>query len=416
MLLPERHRYAALLALIAVAILVLGYLLRPGSKSLAKRADDLTVTRAELENLQQLVRRNNLRNLSSNFVATAEDAIAHVALIQPWTTNGVLVSDIGLIVPKRFDALPRQIGTSSGTLQQPIVPAAWIPGLPFVIGRTQPDADVTPARIGKNSPAQGGWVLVVGRSASGQMLLSPGILDGVTPVTCGPFIQNRWQTTIPLNQTHLGAGLFDLAGDLHGVVVPCDDGPAIIPIPEIRRAISNASGDPATVLARYGIRFAVNKASPRTAVVSEIWDDWPADQAGVQPGDEIVSMDGQAVALPQDAVAILLRNTNAEHDLRLRRDARNVTAHVNAMSLEAAASARPAIYTETSEGVAVTRVPRGSSADAAGILPGDRILEINGKADTRELMDQAFGQFRVAEPVTVVVRRPGRRIQILVQP
>ena len=86
------------------------------------------------------------------------------------------------------------------------------------------------------------------------------------------------------------------------------------------------------------------------------------------------------------------------------------------MSLEAAASARPAIYTETSEGVAVTRVPRGSSADAAGILPGDRILEINGKADTRELMDQAFGQFRVAEPVTVVVRRPGRRIQILVQP
>src|SRR5690348_15057657 len=141
MLLPERHRYGAVLALVAVAILGLGYILRPARMSLAKRADDLTVTRAEIENLQQLVRRNNLRNLSSNFVSTAEEAIAHVALIQPWSTNGVLTPDLGLIVPKRLDALPRQISTSSGTLQQPIAPAAWIPGLPFVIGRTQPDAE-----------------------------------------------------------------------------------------------------------------------------------------------------------------------------------------------------------------------------------------------------------------------------------
>src|SRR6185369_744766 len=375
-----------------------------------------TVTRAEIENLQQLVRRNNLRNLSSNFVSTAEEAIAHVALVQPWSTNGVLTPDLGLIVPKRLDALPRQISTSSGTLQQPIAPAAWIPGLPFVIGRTQPDAEVTRARIGTNAPTQGGWVLVVARSAFGQMSLSPGIFDGITPVACGPFIRTRLQTTIPLNQTHLGGGLFDLAGDLHGVVVPCDDGPAIIPIPEIRRALSNASSDSTIVLASYGIRFAGNPASPRTSVVSEVWDDWPSDQAGVQPGDEIMSVDGQTVALPQDAVAILLRNTSVEHDFRLRREGRNVTAHINAMNLATAASVRPAVYTDISDGVEISRVPRGSSADAAGLSPGDRILNINGRPVTPELLDRAFGQFRVAEQVMVVIRRPGRRLQIVVRP
>lgn len=416
MLLSERHRYGATLALIAVVILVLGYLLRPAPARLAKRADDLTVTRAEIENLQQLVRRNNLRNLSSNFVAMAEDALAHVALVQPWATNAVLTPDLGLIVPKRLDALPRQLSTSSGTLQQPITPSAWIPGLPFLIGRTQLDAEVTRASIATRPPAQGGWVLVVARNAFGQMLLSPGIFDGIIPAACGPFIQNRLLTTIPLNQTHVGGGLFDLAGDLHGIVVPCDDAPAIIPIAEIRRAIGNASTDATLVLARYGIQFAGKAGSPKTTIVSELWDDWPADQAGVQPGDELISVDGQSIAIPQDAVATLLRNANAEHDFRLRREGRNVTSHVDAMSLQTAANVRPAVYTEPSEGIAITRVPRGSSADTAGIAPGDRILSINGKPANQALIEESCGQFRVAAPVNVVVSRPGRRVFKVVQP
>jgi S1-C subfamily serine protease len=416
MLLSERHRYGATLALIAVAILVLGYLLRPAPARLAKRADDLRVTRAEIENLQQLVRRNNLRNLSSNFVTTAEDAVAHIGLIHPWATNAVLTPDLGLIVPKSLDALPRQLSTAIGTLQQPIVTSGWVPGLPFVIGRTQLDAEVTRARIATGAPAQGGWVLVVGRGSFGQMLINPGIFDGLISAPCGPFIQNRFQTTIPLNQTHIGGGLFDLAGDLHGVVVPCDDAPAIIPITEIRRALASVSSNAAVVLARHGIRFANEPGSPKTTVVSEIWDNWPADEAGVQPGDQVISVDGQPVSIPEDAVAILFRNANIEHDLRLRRERRNITAHVNAMTVQGAASVRPALYPDASEGVTVARVPRGSSADAAGIVPGDRVLSIDGKASNRTLIAEAFGQFRVAESVSLVVSRPGRRLFVVVQP
>lgn len=416
MLSSGRHRYAVVLALIAIAILALGYILKPAAKHVANRAENLTVTRGELENLQQLVRRNNLKNLSSNFVSSAEDATAHVIMMQPWSTNGVFFPDLGLVVAKRLDALPRQLSTATDSLFQPVNPGLWVPGLPFFIGHLQPGADVTPARLGVNAPAQGGWVLVVAHGIFGQMLLSPGIYDGLIQSPCGPFVQNRLQTTIPLDETHLGGGLFDLAGDLYGVVLPCDDGPAIIPVTEIKRALSQVTNDSGVALARYGLRFAPSASRAKSVAVAEVWDDWPADQAGVEPGDELISLDGQPITLPQEAAALLQRSESGEHDFRLRRDRRTITAHVNAMNLQTASSVRPAIHVEDQSGVVVARVPKGSSADVAGIRTSDRLLSIDGKPATKLMVDQYFGQFRVTEPIWVVVQRPGRRVQLLVKP
>ena len=57
MVVSERNRYAAVLAIVAVGILGVGYWLKPIPKPQSQRGEDVSVTRAELENLQQLVRR-----------------------------------------------------------------------------------------------------------------------------------------------------------------------------------------------------------------------------------------------------------------------------------------------------------------------------------------------------------------------
>jgi hypothetical protein len=411
-----RHRYAAVLALIAILILALGYAFRPSSTHPQNRIDDLTATRVELENLQQLVRRNNLRALSSNFLGSGEESARHVIVVQPWGWNGVLVPDLGLVVAKPVDALPRQLSTPHASLLEPIAFSAWVPGLPFFVGRPQPGSDVSPARLGPTLPSQGGWMIVVARGPGGQMLLGPGIFDGIVQSACGPFIHSRLHTTVPLHPAHMGGGAFDLSGDLFGLVLPCDDGPAIVSIQEIRSAVASVSQDSGVVLTRYGMRFSGTLAPLPSTTVSEVWDGWPAAQSGIEPGDEVLSVDDRPTPLPQDAVSLLMRSPSSEHDLRIRRGRRNLALHIRSMGLLEASNVRPAVYIEDTEGLTIARVPKGSSADNAGLLPSDRLLVVDGRPATKQLVERAFGQFRVAAPVTVIVRRPGRRLLVQVLP
>jgi cell division septal protein FtsQ len=83
MVLSERNRYAAVLAAVAIGILVVGYWFRTVPKPQSQQGEDVSVTRAEIENLQQLVRRNSLRNLSSSFENIAQENIAHLVTVQP---------------------------------------------------------------------------------------------------------------------------------------------------------------------------------------------------------------------------------------------------------------------------------------------------------------------------------------------
>src|SRR3954463_14301414 len=153
--LSPSHRYAAILAAVAVLILVLGYVLKPAAHPVNhSRPEDTTVTRAELENLQQLVRRNSLRNISANFTSVSEKVAAHVTAVQPWGTTGVLIPDIGLVVAKPLDALPRVV--SVGAPPQPvypITPKMWVPGIPFFASQIDAKHEsMIPARLSDAAP------------------------------------------------------------------------------------------------------------------------------------------------------------------------------------------------------------------------------------------------------------------------
>jgi S1-C subfamily serine protease len=412
MVLSERNRYAAVLAAVAAGILVVGYWLRPLPKAQGQRGEDISVTRAELENLQQLVRRNSLRHLSSTFENIAQDNIAHLVSVQPWGVNAVLTSEDGLIIPKSLESPPQQLTLNSGNVSNPLHVTLWTPGIPFAISKFDATGLVSPARVSDSTPAQGEWVVVVANGVFGQNLLSPGIYNGVVQENCGNYIRYRFLTTVPLNQSQLGGGLFDLAGALQGVVLPCEDGPAAIPISEVKRAIAAVNADP--LLGRYGMRVAPS-ADNVTTLVTEVWDSWSAGDAGFEPGDTLISVDGQKVTATKDAIAALLHNDPAEHEVDVRRGSRTRSLNLVRTRPEDA-SMQPALSAAATAGVLVGEVATGSSAADAGIKKGDRILRIDGRLATNAIVQRTFAQYRVAKPASVVVQKRGCSSLVVVKP
>jgi S1-C subfamily serine protease len=414
-----RHRYIAVLAVIAVLILVIGFLLRPAPPTSGKkRPPDDTVSHAEIENLRELVRRNSLRNVAADFTALADQVFSQVATVRPWGSGALVMPDGSIVGAKLMDRAPQQLTVASGeNSPHPLAATVWIPGLPFFSGHAEAAGDLSPSRLARALPPQGSWLLLVTDGANSPALVSPGVLSGVGEARCGPFITHQLNTTIPLTQATMGAGVFDLSGNLQGMVVQCDDGISILGIGDIQQALSHAASSGPSVLARYGMRFAPPQASNGNAAASlligEVWTGWPADVAGLQPGDVLLSVDGKSVTNIQDATALLLAEKPA-YRLRVRRGQRLIAAEMASMQTASADSER-GVETEPS-GVRVLHVTPGSSAARAGLRSGDFVLRAGnlpaGAANTQALL----GSYRVDAPVQTVIWRPGRQMLIWINP
>ncbi|HET9741705.1 MAG TPA: PDZ domain-containing protein [Terriglobales bacterium] len=418
-----RHRYIALLAVISVLILVLGFIFRPAAPAPSKkRAPDLTVTRAELENLRELVRRNSLRNVAADFTTLASQVFAEIATIRPWGTYAVVMPDRTLTAAKPIDAVPQPITvTSGGSQPYATTNLLWVPGLPFATARVNlSNNDLSPSQFARSAPAQGSWLVLVSDGTTGPTLVSPGVFGGMAGVDCGPFLHRQLETTIPMNAGSIGAGVFDLFGGLQGVVVGCEESPAVIPILEMQQAIALASAPSVAILARYGMRIAASSAATRSAkssiLVTEVWTGWPADLAGINPGDTLVAVDGKTLSQMQDATAALTATAPAAHQLQLRRTTRISRVTLTPVDLTGTAAGPPPAIRAEPSGVRITQVAHGSSAEAAGLRSGDLILQIDGLPATSGRVQRLLSPYRVSRPMAVQLWRPGRRLLVWMQP
>jgi S1-C subfamily serine protease len=416
-----RNRYIALLAAIAVLILVVGFLLRPAPAPSRKRAPEPTITRAELDNLQQLVRRNSLRNVAANFSTLADQLFPEVATVGPWSSGAVVMPDRSIIAAKSMDALPQQLTLTSGdSSPYPLSAGVWIPGLPFVAGHIPASGDFPPSTLARSLPVQGSWLLLITDGHSRPSLLSPGIFSGRAEVACGPFIHEQLQTTIPLTSSTLGAAVFDLSGGLQGMVVRCDEGDSIIGIPDLQQALSQASSQSSVLLGMYGMRLIAGATPPNTAgqnpVIGEVWTAWPADDAGLQPEDSVLSVDDHPIQTIQDTVAALTAPNATSHRLRLRRGRRTLSANLQAAHSPSPDMTAGAAVDTQAAGVRLLQVASGSSAAEAGVRPGDVVLQLNDAPATETLVQNSIARFRVPSPTSIIVWRPGRRILLRLEP
>ena len=148
-------------------------------------------------------------------------------------------------------------------------------------------------------------------------------------------------------------------------------------------------------------------------VVGRVLPDSPAQQAGIRPGDLIVSVAGTEVETWEDVQMRVVPRANRDVEVVVRRDGARQT-----MSVVPEAQTKyeigdigiaPDIHPE------LTQVMAGSPAAAAGLQAGDVIVAINGLDTTdHPLVDEISKHPNAA--VSLAVRRDGQVREITVTP
>jgi serine protease Do len=293
--------------------------------------------------------------------------------------------------------------------------------VPFLSATVQASAEFTPASLARAFPVQGSWLLLVTDGVNRPALVSPGVFSGFSDAHCGPFLRQQLQTTIPLTPATIGAGVFDLAGNLQGIVAQCDDSISILGIGDIQRALTDANA--ATLLVRYGMRLSPTPSSPaatanapKNILVGELWTGWPADAAGMEAGDALLSINGQNVATIDQTVAALSTQNLASYRLRVRRSQRTFFVDLKPVQLASTDASQPSALELEPSGMRLLHVAPGSSAATAGIRNDDIILRIADLPATPARVNQLLGSYRVSAPVSAVIWRPGRELLVWIQP
>jgi M6 family metalloprotease-like protein len=177
-------------------------------------------------------------------------------------------------------------------------------------------------------------------------------------------------------------------------------------------------------LAGYlGVRVAPDERGK--LIVAEVSPDSPAAKAGLQKGDVLNRMDGQAIAKAESLREALMSRAPGESlKLQVLRagQSMDLTATLGAVSRPMRVSGQRVLFgvqlgdPKEMEGVPVTRVQTGSPAASAGLADGDVILKINDSPLTRvAALADILSDKKPGDTVAVLVNRGGKEMELKVQ-
>jgi S1-C subfamily serine protease len=168
--------------------------------------------------------------------------------------------------------------------------------------------------------------------------------------------------------------------------------------------------------------------------INHVLPEGPADEAGLQPGDRIISADGKTLEKPEELVAaIAAKKPGDKISLVVSRNGKDKTI---AIELAAADALHPAfdprayfggeehrawlgIFLHDREGdkVEVARVYKKGPAAAAGIKQGDTIVSLDDKPVTSsEKLIEILSQLDPKEEIKLVVLRDGKEKTLDITP
>jgi hypothetical protein len=248
--------------------------------------------------------------------------------------------------------------------------------------------------------AQSGWAVAVARSTDGGPISVSGLLGGVADVRCGTESLRKIVFNTPLDITFAGAGVFDLTGDLLGVVVRCNDAWTALTWQSVRKLLESQRGPDQEMWRSLGVRLREADASVRTLMrqprsggllVSEVRRASRAFQIGLRPGDLLLLVDGKPVTpgatIPPTAETVTVS-----------RDSRQLTLEAHP----------PFALEPVAGGPVLTSVETGTRLHEAGLRAGDRIVRANGIEDPGPTdLNRLFASDK---PVWLVYERENRRV------
>jgi len=169
----------------------------------------------------------------------------------------------------------------------------------------------------------------------------------------------------------------------------------------------------AFVLGIQGVRQPVYFDEP--ALIGSIVSGSPAEQAGLKPGDRVITVSGDQIATWKDLeLAIGLRRPNRDMSVTVLRDGQNLTMNVRPVA--------EGKYEVSDIGVQpkanpeIMRVIAGDRAEQAGLKARDVILAVNGEpmATRAQLIDVI--SHSGGKTIQVTVRRDGQEQTVTATP
>ena len=269
----------------------------------------------------------------------------------------------------------------------------------------------------------GQWVLAIGSPFSLDFSVTAGIVSALgrsLPTETGdnyvPFIQ----TDVAINPGNSGGPLFNLQGEVIGVnsQIFTRSGGSIglsfaIPASVVRNVVAQIQETGVVERGWLGVSiqdvdrnladsFGLDR--PRGALIAQVGKDSPAEQAGLEPGDVILSFAGEAIETSADlphVVGLIAPGTKVVAVIFREGQEQDLTVEVGGLGADEVAIVNAGVAADgsisilgmrlveadpaelssigLSGGVAVSEVDRGSPADEAGVMTGDVLTRLGNQ-------------------------------------
>jgi Do/DeqQ family serine protease len=268
----------------------------------------------------------------------------------------------------------------------------------------------------------GDWVLAIGNPLGFSSTVTEGIVSALgrhsVPGSDVAGFTDYIQTDAAINQGNSGGALVNIRGEVVGInswiASPSGGNVGLgfaIPINDAKRDIQDFLSKGKVEYGWLGVYISnlpqqvapdLKVGGARGAFVSNIFKGSPADKAGIQPGDYITALNGQAI---QDAnqlmrlVGNLSPGDRARFELIRAGSRISLSARIAARDQEQQIASQanrvwPGLYVtdlnddirsqlninRSVEGIVVAGVEQGSASAVAGLRQGDVIEQINGNA------------------------------------
>lgn len=179
-------------------------------------------------------------------------------------------------------------------------------------------------------------------------------------------------------------------------------------------------GNFALAIVLFAILFGTVGQSYTPPEVNRIVPGSPAAEAGLQPGDTILSIDGQAIDRYEDLQIAVEQNTGTPLHLVVRRGERtfDVVLTPELVDREQLGRTYQAGYigAERSVLAQIGSVMPDSAAEDAGLAVGDKIISIDGQPITRFDELRSIVEQSADKPLKFVIQRDGHDIELTITP
>jgi serine protease Do len=341
---------------------------------------------------------------------------------QEGSGSGVIISPDGYIVTN--DHVINDADTVSVTLADQQEYEAKVvgrdPKTDLAVLKIEPNQTLPTAELGDSDQLNvGDWVVAIGNPFGLNHTVTSGIVSAKGRVIgAGPY-DDFIQTDASINPGNSGGPLFDLNGNIVGIntaIVPQGQGIGFaIPV-NIAKVLLPQLVETGSVTRGYlgvsiqtltpSLAQALKLESRQGALVSDVLPKSPAEQAGIERGDVIMTFNGKAVNNSRDlAATVAAMPVGEDTEVLVLREGREKTLSLTVGTLpnDAPMSEAPendlssrgqwgmqlqnltpemarAQGLDDSQGVGVAGVQPDSPAAEAGLRPGDILVQVNRRA------------------------------------